>query len=129
MSAVRRHLASLGLTVVLCHVVMQVLVPAALCCHQAAAQRAAAPDCCGKSHPGQVCPMHRAARGGQQSAKDCSAQSQRDFLDLFIVLNSGGIAPAPVVLTVAITSESAFLFAEPPAVSVFQVPPGPPPRA
>jgi hypothetical protein len=131
MTSLRRHLASLGLTMVLCHLVLQVLVPAALCCHQASASRAqksAVKDCCPQgSHPGQVCPLHGVKRA-TQSATDCRAESHQDFRDLIIVLNSGGELPSPMTLTLPTGSELAFVAAEPQAMLVSHVPPGPPPR-
>ena len=107
---------------------MQVLLPAALCCHQASRQADAA-DCCGKSHPGQVCPMHRTKAAAGDNTPDCSAQPERDFLDLFVVLSSGVVAPSVVELSVPLHSEAAFVSAQPVTASVFQIPPGPPPRA
>jgi hypothetical protein len=87
MASVRRHLASLGLAVVLFHVVMQVLVPAALCCEMPSAggARAEAADCCpAGSHPGQVCPMHGRRAGTTKSAddSDCAAQPLVDLHDI-----------------------------------------------
>ena len=83
MASVRRHLASLGLAVLLGHVVMQVLVPAALCCQKplAAGTRAEAHECCPQgAHPGKVCPMHanRAAKPtSPDSDPDCTARASR----------------------------------------------------
>ncbi len=135
MSSLRRHLASLGLTMALCHVVLQVLVPAALCCHQAStaskAEKRATPakECCpAGAHPGQVCPLHGAKRASTQAAPDCSAEAMRDFRDLIIVLNNGGVVPSPVRFSDPTGSESAFLAPEPQAALVSHVPPGPPPR-
>jgi hypothetical protein len=135
MSSLRRHLASLGLTMVLCHIVLQVLVPAALCCHQAStpskAETRVAPakDCCpAGSHPGQVCPLHGVKRAGTQATSDCSAEAMRDFRDLIIVLNNGGVVASPVRLADPTGSESAFLVPDPQALLVSHVPPGPPPR-
>jgi hypothetical protein len=130
MASIRRHLASLGLTVVLCHVVMQVLVPAVLCCQQTAAPADEADDCCAGTHPGQVCPMHRSARGGgDRSTNDCHAKPQRDFLDLLVVLNTGVLAPSTTELIVTLRSEAAFVPPQHRAASLAPAPPGPPPRA
>jgi hypothetical protein len=135
MSSLRRHLASLGLTMVLCHVVLQVLVPAALCCHQASitsrSEKRATPakECCpAGAHAGQVCPLHGAKRAGTQAASDCSAEALRDFRDLIVVLNNGGVVPQPLRLTTPTGWETAFVAPEPQAVLVSHVPPGPPPR-
>jgi hypothetical protein len=136
MTSVRRHLASLGLVMMVCTVVMQVLVPAALCCHQAttvakAAKRAPARDCCpAGSHSGQVCPLHGAKRASTQAgASDCGAGSQQDFGDLLVVLNAGGVLPSPVRVAVPTGSERALVAAQPQTLVVTDVPPGPPPRA
>ena len=130
MNALRRHLASLGLVVVVCHVVLQVLLPAALCCRQSTAGRTEFRECCpAGSHPGQVCPMHPSRLAGKKSKTACSAQAVRDFRDLMIVLNVGGVIPTPVELTVPATVEAAFLTAQPLASPVPHVPLGPPPRA
>ncbi len=130
MSAVRRHLASLGLAVVVCHVVLQVLVPAALCCRQSTVGRTEFRECCPPgSHPGQVCPMHPSRLAGKKSRTDCTAQASRDFRDLVIVLNVGGVIPRPVHLIVPATIEAAFSPAQPFASLVPHVPLGPPPRA
>jgi hypothetical protein len=115
--------------VVLCHLVLQVLVPAALCCHQDSSARSAKKECCpAGSHPGHVCPLH-GAKGAKKSATDCSAGSQRDFRDLIIVLNNGGVIPAPLLLGAPTGSESAIVTVAPQAILVANIPPGPPPRA
>jgi hypothetical protein len=130
MSALRRHLASLGLVVVCCHVVLQVLVPAALCCRQATVGRTEFRECCpAGSHPGQVCPMHPSRLAGKKSKTTCSAQAVRDFRDLVIVLNVGGVIPSPVRLLVPATVDAAFITAQPIVSPVSHVPLGPPPRA
>jgi hypothetical protein len=130
MASIRRHLASLGLAVVLCHVVMQVLVPAVLCCQQANRQTENGDDCCAGTHPGQVCPMHRSARGtSDRSTNDCNAQPQRDFLDLLVVLNTGVVAPSTTELVVTLRSEAAVVPLQHLAASVPHAPLGPPPRA
>jgi hypothetical protein len=61
MRVIRRHLASFGLALTLCQAVLQVLVPAAVCCERPADRQEKA-DCCAAVHPGQVCPMHGAKR-------------------------------------------------------------------
>jgi len=121
---------------VLCHIVLQVLVPAALCCHQAAtsasrsAKAAPAKECCpAGAHAGQVCPLHGKKAGAKPASSDCSAESQRDFRDLIIVLNNGGVVPAPMLMATPTGSEPAFVAAEPQATPLTRVPPGPPPRA
>jgi hypothetical protein len=130
MASIRRHLASLGLTVVLCHVVMQVLVPAALCCQETFQKADDGDDCCGGTHPGEVCPMHRSARGGDGGqTNDCNAQPQRDFLDLLVVLNTGVLAPTTTELAIVVRSEAAFVSPQPLAASLATAPLGPPPRA
>ena len=136
MTSLRRHLASLGLTMVVCHIVLQVLVPAALCCHQDAAlahrsgsHAAPAKECCPKgAHPGEVCPLHGAKRAVKKAATDCHADSQRDFRDLIIVLSNGGVISAPALLAVPTGSESAFGALDPQVILVAYVPLGPPPR-
>jgi hypothetical protein len=135
MTSVRRHLASLGLVVVLCHLCMQVLVPAALCCQQSVesarrAGRAEAKDCCpAGSHKGQICPMHGAKRAKEESEPTCHAQARIDLHDLFIALTTGGIITPSVQLAAPAGSERtlANLQASPSLVS--HPPLGPPPRA
>ena len=132
MASIRRHLASLGLAVVLCHVVMQVLVPAVLCCQQVNSQAGSAEtddDCCAGTHPGQVCPMHRSRGTGDRSTNDCNAQPQRNFLDLLVVLTTGVVAPSTTELVVTLRFEAAFVSPQHVAVSVPHAPLGPPPRA
>ena len=130
MRTLRHHLASVGLVVVLCHVVLQVLVPAALCCRQSTVARTEFRECCpAGSHPGQVCPMHPSRLAGKKSKTTCSAQAVRDFRDLVIVLNLGGVIPSPVRLVVPATVEAAFVTAQLLASPVPHVPLGPPPRA
>jgi hypothetical protein len=134
MASVRRHLASLGLAVVLCHIVMQILVPAALCCQKplvGVGTRAEAGECCPMgSHPGKVCPMH-GKRASQQKSIDpeCAAQPLVDLHDIFIALSSGGVVPPLVELALPVGSESAPATLEPAASLVSPVPLGPPPRA
>ena len=133
MASVRRHLASLGLAVVLCHLVMQILVPAALCCQKpiAGGTRAEAHECCPLgSHPGKVCPMHGNRAGKQKTADpDCSARPVIDLHDIFMTLSSGGVIPALVAVAQPVGSESAPAVVQPAASLVASVPPGPPPRA
>jgi hypothetical protein len=134
MASVRRHLASLGLAVVLCHLVMQVLVPAALCCQKPLAgtgTRAEAHECCPLgSHPGKVCPMHGKRAGRQKSTDpECAAQPLVDVHDLFMTLSSGGVVPTLVELARPVGAESAPAPIEPAASHVSHVPLGPPPRA
>ena len=134
MASIRRHLASLGLAVVLCHMVMQVLVPAALCCQKPLSQtgtRAGAHECCAASaHAGKVCPMH-GKRADKQKPTDpeCAAQPTVDFHDIVMTLSSGGVVPTLVGLSRPVGSESAPAPLEPAAPLVSLVPPGPPPRA
>jgi hypothetical protein len=133
MTSLRRHLASVGLAVVLCHVVMQVLVPAALCCQKtfSAAARAETRDCCpAGAHAGQICPMHGAKNAGKQQSKaPCHVRSQTDLHNLLALLTTGGVVPPVVTLPSPIGSESAPAPAEPIASFVSHVPLGPPPRA
>jgi hypothetical protein len=132
MTSLRRHLASIGLAVVLCHTVIQVLVPAALCCEMgAASSKVEAKEWCAASaHPGKPCPMHK-SRAGKTSAGDreCGARSQVDLHDLFIALTSGGIIPVPGQLTAPSGSESAPIAVLHFAPSPTEAIPGPPPRA
>ena len=136
MASVRRHLASLGLAVVLCHVVMQVLVPAALCCQKpltASGSRASAHECCPEgSHPGKVCPMH-GTRAGQQKKSadpDCAVQPLVDLHDLLMTLSTGGVVPTLVELAPSCRfRESAPATVQPAVSLVSPVPLGPPPRA
>ena len=132
MASVRRHLASLGLAVVLCHLVMQILVPAALCCQKplTAGKSVDAHECCAAgAHPGQTCPM-RGKRAASQSAtgSDCAARPMVDLHDIFITLSSGGVIPALVVLNGPVGSESTPSFVQTVAASVIHLPLGPPPR-
>jgi hypothetical protein len=135
MASVRRHLASLGLAVVLCHVVMQVLVPAALCCQEpltASGTRAAARECCPEgSHPGKICPMHgsRAAQQKKSTDADCAVQPLVDLHDLLMMLSAGGVVPTLVELARPAGSESAPATVLPAVSLVSPVPLGPPPRA
>jgi hypothetical protein len=135
MASLRRHLASLGLAVVLCHVVMQVLVPAALCCQKplSGGTRAEAHECCPEgSHPGKVCPMHANRAGKRPSGDtdpDCTARPLVDLHDILMTLSNGGVMPALLVLASPVGSESAPAFLQPAAPHVVSVPPGPPPRA
>jgi hypothetical protein len=134
MASLRRHLASLGLAVVLLHVVMQVLVPAALCCQVPSTRgaQAEAADCCpAGSHPGQVCPMH-GKRAGQSKAagdRDCAAQPLVDLHDILMTLSNGGVIPPLVALARPAGSEAAPAVEAPFTSPVASVPPGPPPRA
>ncbi len=132
MSVIRRHLASLGLAVVLCQIVLQVLVPAALCCEApAGAQQEVKADCCSAAHPGQLCPMHAGKRARAQEPRDgdCHARPVGTLRDLLGAWLTGDLVPPPAPLTVPGGSEPApqltALFA--PAAAF--VPPGPPPRA
>jgi hypothetical protein len=132
MTAFRRHLASIGLTVILCHMVIQVLVPAALCCEiDAASSKAEAKECCAASaHPGQPCPMHKNRTGKTSSTdRECGARSQIDLYDLFIALTSGGIIPSPSQLSAPSGSEAAPVASLPYAPLVAEAVLGPPPRA
>ncbi len=133
MASVRRHLASLGLAVVLCHFVMQILVPAALCCQKplSAGKSADAHECCAAgAHPGQTCPM-QAKRAAARIATDpnCSARPMVDLHDIFMTLSSGGVIPALSALAGPVGSETTPSFVQPFAVPVARVPLGPPPRA
>lgn len=134
MASLRRHLASLGLAVALCQVVMQVLAPAALCCQMplaGAEAKADAHDCCpAGSHLGQVCPM-QANRLAKKKAGDsgCAARPVVDLHHMLMTLSSGGVVPLLVELALPIGSESAPLVAEARLSFVVSAPPGPPPRA
>jgi hypothetical protein len=134
MASVRRHLASLGLAVVLCHVVMQVLVPAALCCQNQSVEtstRAEAHECCPEgSHPGKVCPMHGKRTGKQKSSgSDCAVQPLADLHNVLMSLSIGGVVPTLVGLARPAGSESAPATELPAVALVSSVPLGPPPRA
>lgn len=130
MTALRRHLASLGLAVATCHLVIQILVPAALCCQKLdPAPKAETRDCCpAGSHAGGICPMH-ANRARSASPNDCQARPLVDFHDIFLSLTSGGVLTALVPLPVPAGAEAAPVVTQPPTTVVFSVPPGPPPRA
>lgn len=133
MASLRRHLASLGLTVVFCHTLMQVLVPAALCCQEplsGTGAKAEWKECCpAGSHPGQVCPMH-ASRLAKKQAGDsgCAARPVVDLHDMLMTLSSGGVIPALATLAVPVDSESAPATTEAVPSFVASIPPGPPPR-
>jgi hypothetical protein len=135
MASLRRHLASLGLAVALCHMLMQILVPAALCCQKplaGAGTKAEAHECCpAGSHPGQICPMHarNADKKPKTSSDDCSASALVDLHDMLMTLSSGGIVPPLASFSVALRSETTpSLTASVPSF-VATAPPGPPPRA
>ena len=133
MASVRRHLASLGLAVVLCHFVMQILVPAALCCQKplAAGKTASAHECCAAgAHPGQTCPMQgKRAASKSSTDPDCAARPMVDLHDIFMTLSSGGVIPALSVLAGPAGSETTPSFIQPFAVPVDRVLLAPPPRA
>jgi hypothetical protein len=132
MTALRRHLASLGLAVATCHLVIQILVPVALCCQKPdLAPRAAARDCCpAGAHAGGICPMHASKRAEQPNPEnDCQARPLVDLHDLFMALTSGGVVTSLVPLAAPVGSEAAPMTVEPAATPVASVPPGPPPRA
>ena len=133
MASVRRHLASLGLAVVLFHVVMQVLAPAALCCQIPSATgdaRAEAADCCpAGSHSGQICPMHGKRPGKTAGDAECAAQPLVDLHDILMTLSSGGVLPPLTALAEPSGFESAPAMAARVPLAVVSVPPGPPPRA
>ena len=134
MASVRRHLASLGLAVVLCHLVMQILVPAALCCQKplTAGKSVDAHECCAAgAHPGQTCPM-RGKRAASQSATDsnCAARPMVDLHDILITLSSGGVIPALVSPRRPRRLRNRPRHSPSPSRSpVARVPLGPPPRA
>jgi len=134
MASFRRHLASLGLAVALCQVVMQVLAPAALCCQMplaGAEAKADSHECCiAGSRAGQVCPMH-GTRAAKKKAGDsgCAARPLVDLHDMLMTLSSGGVVPSLVDLAQPIGSEAAPLVAEARLSVVPSAPPGPPPRA
>jgi hypothetical protein len=130
MTALRRHLASLGLAVASCHLVIQILVPAALCCQKLdSAPKAATHDCCpAGSHAGGICPMH-GNRARSASQNDCQARPLVDLHDIFASLTSGGVLTALVPLPVPAGAEAAPVATQPVTALVFSVPPGPPPRA
>ena len=120
---------------VLCHVVMQVLVPAALCCQKplAGGARAEAHECCPEgAHPGKVCPMHanRTARPtSPDTDPDCTARPVVDLHDILMTLSNGGVMPSLLAIAGPAGSESAPAILQPAAPLVVSVPPGPPPRA
>ena len=129
MTSIRRHLASLGLAVIVCHLAMQVLMAAALCCRT---PESAKKECCpAGSHPGQVCPMH----GGPRAAKpesgksDCRAQAPADVHDLYLAFSGGGVISPIARLAQPAGSEEAPPTIMPADSLVPQTPPGPPPRA
>jgi hypothetical protein len=132
MTFLRRHLASLGLAVALCQLVMQVFVPAALCCQKPrSSSRIEATDCClAGSHPGQVCPMHRASRAVEQQSKDteCHAKPMVDLHDMFVALIAGGILPSVSQLAVPHGSELVARPARAATPDVAAIPPAHPPR-
>jgi hypothetical protein len=134
MAPLRRHLASLGLAVALCQIVIQVLAPAALCCQMpllGAEAKADAHECCpAGSHPGQVCPMHAGRVAGKSAGKsDCAARPVVDLHDMLMTLSSGGVLPSLVHVAQPTGSEATPLVAEVRPSFVASPPPGPPPRA
>ena len=131
MSSVRRHLASLGLAVALCHLVIQVLVPAALCCERKSVEtRPAVSECCpAGSHPPGLCPMHASSKAKSRDKRDCQARPLVDLHDLFVALNTGGVLPAPAVIAAPVGIESAPFVAHLRTIDLSTAPPGPPPRA
>jgi hypothetical protein len=131
MTAVRRHLASLGLMVVLGHLSAQVLVSAALCCQKpSAGARVEAPDCCpAGAHPGRTCPLHASSRAKEQSQeRDCKAQPLADLHDLLFALMTGGPLPADIPLSAPAGSEATPADAQLPLPVAAPPPPGHPPR-
>jgi hypothetical protein len=132
MASVRRHLASLGLAVVLCHMVMQVLVPAALCCQKplVSGTTTVTRECCPMgSHPGQVCPMHgKRVVNAKSGSPDCAARPVVDLHDILMTLSNGGVIPTLVALAVPGGSESVPASVQPAAAFVISPPLGPPPR-
>jgi hypothetical protein len=135
MASLRRHLASLGLAVVVCHTVVQILVPAALCCQKpvvGSTARAEAHDCCpAGSHQGQICPMHakNAGKSTRPSGDNCSATPLVDLHDMLMTLSSGGVVPPIASFAIVLRSETAPFAAAPVPSVVVSAPPGPPPRA
>jgi hypothetical protein len=129
MTSIRRHLASMGLAVIVCHLGMQVLMAAALCCRTPESVKR---ECCpAGSHPGQVCPMHggsKAARS-QSGDSDCRAQAPADVHGLYLAFSGGGMIPSMARLAQPIGSEEAPPTRLPADSLVPHTPPGPPPRA
>jgi hypothetical protein len=133
MAPIRRHLASFGLAVAACYLVIQVLVPAAICCQGANAAARVQAECCpAGAHPGQLCPMHASSRSKQADGtrSECHAKPSTDLHDLFIALTSGGVMPphAPK-LHAPDTSEPAPATAMLSALQAPARPLGPPPRS
>jgi hypothetical protein len=131
MASVRRHLASIGLALVVCHFALQILVTAALCCERPATG-VRVQDCCpAGSHSGQICPMHGARRAGSDraSSDQCSARPRNDVPNLFTLLPASGILPSPVKLAVPEGTEQAPRPIQPTPLLHTDIPPGPPPRA
>jgi hypothetical protein len=129
MASLRKHLASMGLAVVVCHLSMQVLVAAALCCRM---PESAKRECCAAgSHPGQVCPMHGSPRAAksQSGNSDCRAQAPADVHNLYLALSGGGVIPSIARLVQPAGSEEAPPAMLPTDSLVPHTPPGPPPRA
>jgi hypothetical protein len=112
--------------------VMQVLVPAALCCQKplVSGTRAATHECCPMgSHPGKVCPMHGKRGVNVKSGDpDCAARPLVDLHDILMTLSNGGVIPTLVSLAVPAGSESAPAAVQPAASFVASPPLGPPPR-
>jgi hypothetical protein len=132
MASVRRHLASLGLAVVVCQFVLQILVTAALCCERPATTAARLQDCCpAGSHAGKICPMHGARRAGSNRASDdeCHARPRNEVPNLFTLLTGSGILPSPVMLAVPEGIEQAPSPAQTTPPLHIDIPLGPPPRA
>jgi hypothetical protein len=128
--SLRRHLASFGLAVALCHLFIQVLVPAALCCQSsAAASRDAFIECCPPgSHPPGLCPLHASAKAKSRDSRNCHARPSADLLDLFVALTSGGVLPAMAAVAAPVGMEAAPAAAAVSFVALSTTPPGPPPR-
>ena len=113
MASLRRHLASLGLAVVFCHVVMQVLVPAALCCQKPLAGTGSQGRSARVLPDGlpsrEGLPDARQARRPSRSLVDpgCAARPVVDLHDMLMTLSSGGVVPTLVALARPMGSESA----------------------
>jgi hypothetical protein len=118
----------MGLAVVVCHLAMQVLLAAALCCR---VPESAKRECCpAGSHPGQVCPMHggpRAAKS-QSGNSDCRAQAPADIHDLYLAFSGCGVIPSIVRLAQPVGLEETPPTMLPTDWLVSHTPPGPPPR-
>jgi hypothetical protein len=134
MAALRRHLASLGLAVVLFHTIVQALVPAALCCGKTTAATPTAQAkhaCCIESeHHGGICPMHGAAPAHTSpDSRDCRAKSRAGLHDMVVALTAGAVMPSLVGLAAPAGSEATPVSLQPSLLGLSLTPLGPPPRS